>query len=186
MKKLGLIFVAMFFAACASPKPAVQTPASNPYAGRPDLLKEQAELVKLKKFGDSMMMKCKGALALVPDEEDEKSEAKRDIYRVTAFNFCAERFEDFVKVADATIPKLHGNYLEAAVLWKQMAVSFHRLSKLAVMCAQAPKERKAMCQNALNVRQLIAGVLAFVAKEFHEGLIPSEDGDGEKSKPKKK
>lgn len=186
MKKLGLIFVAVFLGACASPKPAVKMPASNPYAGRPDILKDQAELVKLKKFGDSMMTKCKGALSLVPDEEDEKSEAKRDVYRITALNFCAERFEDFVKAADAVIPKVHGSYLEAAVLWKQMAVSLHRMSKLAALCAQAPKERKAACQNALNVRQLIAGVLGFVAKEFHEGLIPSEDGDGEKSKPKKK
>jgi len=185
MKKLGLCLV-FLMVACASPKPALQAPTSNPYAVRPNLLDEQAEVVKLKKFGDKMMFKCRGALSLVPDEKSEKDEKKRDLFRAAALEFCSERFDDFVKAAEVTVPKVHGKYLEAVILWKHMGKAFQRVARITILCTQVPKEKKQACQNVANMRQIVANVLAFVTEEFQGEIIPPEDDDDSKSKPDKK
>lgn len=185
MKKIGLCLV-FLMTACASPKPALKTPASNPYVNRPNLLNEQAEVVKLKKFGDRMMFKCRGALSLVPDEKAEKDEKKRDLFRAAALNFCSERFDDFVKAAEAATPKVHGKYLEAVILWKHMGKAFQRVAQIAILCTQVPKDKKQVCQNVANTRQMIANVLAFVTEEFQKEIIPVEDDDDSKPKSDKK
>ena len=187
MKQLGVLILAIAFISCAAPKSAVKMPASNPYANRPNLLVDQAELVKVKKFGKSMMIKCKGALAISPDASEEPDAAKRSTYRVTAFRFCAARFDDFTRVAEMAVPRVHGKYLEAVILWKHVALTLANLTRGIAACEETPAAKKPLCRAEIARNQVTVNGLVGAAERLYQRLIGDDDDAASKrDKDKKK
>ncbi len=184
MRKTAVLMFLAMFAACANPKPAVQSPAktvpaSNPYAGRPDLLKERQVVIQLVDLGNRTLAMCAAALRLVAEDKDAKHAA---LLKVAAHNFCAERFDEYAAVADQMKTRVNGEYLEAVILLKHVGKLHGKLAGVLANCATLEGEPAKKCESYSQALNLGAKVLSLEVGELLERIVGEQSEDGSSKK----